>query len=134
MNLQSPPQGSWQSLLAGRAGRLLAVLLFLVLAWLTIPKLAPRMFRIFSQREGRASIIRQQAADAGIALSEEVRSSDIWLIVAAAAGGAALLGGLGYVALGSTSAEANRAGAGNPHNTDSESAADAAAASRKGVS
>jgi hypothetical protein len=84
---------------AGRAARLLAVGLFLLVGWLTLPKLAPRMKRLFAQREARAEIARREAGRAALSPDEVVRPADVVLIAGVAAGGGLVLLSLGYFVL-----------------------------------
>ncbi len=90
---QSPPP--W----AGRLVRLLAVALFLFIAWLTLPKLAPRMYRLVKQRDARVEIARKNSGRPQPSPDEAVRSSDVLLIGGVALGGGLVLLSLGYVVL-----------------------------------
>jgi hypothetical protein len=84
---------------AGRVVRLLAVLLFLFIGWLTLPKLAPRMNPLAKQREARAEIARNNAGQSPLSPEEVVRPTDVLLIVAVTLGGGFVLLSVGYFAL-----------------------------------
>jgi hypothetical protein len=79
--------------------RLLAVALFLFIGWLTLPKLAPRMHRLFTQREARVEIARKNSGRPSPSPDEAVRSADVLLIGGAAIGGGVVLLSLGYLVL-----------------------------------
>jgi hypothetical protein len=74
-------------------------LLFLVIGGLTIPKIAPRMHRLFTQRDARAEIARKQAGQSAPAPEEIARSPDLLLIAAVTMGGGLALLLLGYAVL-----------------------------------
>jgi hypothetical protein len=97
---------------AGRIARLLAVALFLFIGWLTLPKIAPRMHRLFAQREARAEIARRDAGQPPLSPDEAVRPADVLLIAAVALGGGLVLLSLGYLVLRrpSPSREGHRSG------------------------
>jgi hypothetical protein len=75
----------------------LAVLLLVLLGWLTVPKIAPRMRQFFVRRD-----VKVQLAQRALGRDEtppEVRASDIAWIATVVTGGLLLLGPLGYFAL-----------------------------------
>jgi hypothetical protein len=79
--------------------RLLAVVLFLFVAWLTLPKLPERMKRLVEYRAARAEMARDDAGSAPLAPDEVVRPTDVLLIAVVALGGGGVLLSLGYLAL-----------------------------------
>ncbi len=79
--------------------RLLAVALFLFIGWLTLPKLAPRMHRLVTQRDARAEIARKNAGRPRPSPEEAVRPADVLFIGGVALGGGFLLLSLGYLVL-----------------------------------
>jgi hypothetical protein len=95
---QPPPRRTSLPPWSGPLVRLLAVSLFLFIGWLTIPKLAERMYRLQKQREARVEIARQQAGKSPLD-SETVRPMDVLLIAAVTVGGGIVLASLGYCVL-----------------------------------
>src|SRR5262245_11908210 len=99
--MNSPEPNSVRSLppWAGRLARLLAVVLFLFIGWLTLPKLAPRMKRLFEQREARAEIARRDAHQPPLATDERILPSDVVLLAAVTLGGGCVLLTLAFLVL-----------------------------------
>jgi hypothetical protein len=83
----------------GRLMRFLAVLLFVAIGILTVPKIAPRMKQLFVRREARVQIADRAAGRSEQPPEKRARLVDVVWIVAVAAGGMLVLVPLGYFAL-----------------------------------
>ena len=99
MNSPDSPRPKLLPRWSGTLVRILAVLLFLFIGWLTIPKIKYRWNRLFTQRDARVEIAREKAGASPLASEEVVRPADVLLIVAVIACGGAVLLSLGYCVL-----------------------------------